>query len=52
LVEVLLLAADIDESVDGACSTQHLAPRLINLAAVQFRLGLRFIHPIVVVVVE
>src|SRR5262249_45134063 len=45
-VEILLLAADIDEAVDRAGAAQHLAARLDDAAAVEPGLGLAFIEPV------
>src|SRR6185312_3100748 len=44
-VVVLVLAANIQKSIDRTRSAQHLAARLKHAASVQPRLGLRLEHP-------
>ena len=46
-LEVLGVAADINQSVDGGRSTEHLAARGMHAAPIQVRLGLRVVEPIV-----
>ena len=51
-VEVLGLAADVDEPVDGRRTAQHLAARGVDAPAVERRLRLRLVRPVHVQVVE
>ena len=52
VVEIFLLAADIEEAVDRARTAQHLAARLDDLAVVELRLRLALVEPIDLGVVE
>jgi hypothetical protein len=46
LIEILFLAADIDEPVDRARTAQDLAARLDDSAVVELGFGLRLIKPV------
>ncbi len=52
VVEILLLAADIDAAIDRARAAQHLAARLNDAAAVELGLGLALIEPVDLRVLE
>src|SRR5262249_171575 len=45
-VEVLALAADVDQAVDGRGAAEHFAARCENAPAVQRRLGLGLVGPV------
>ncbi len=46
-LEILRIAADVDKTVDGRGAAQHLAARGVQAPAVQMRLGLGVIEPVV-----
>src|SRR5215510_8291804 len=46
MIEILVLAADIEEAVDGARSAQHLAARLDDPAIIELGLRLRTVQPV------
>ena len=52
VVEVLGLAADVDQAVDRARSAEHLAARRDDVAAVALRLRLGLVAPVVALVGE
>ncbi len=52
VVEILVLAADIEQAVDGTRAAEHFAARLNDFAVVQFGFRLRCVAPIDPGVVE
>ena len=52
MIEVLRLAADIEQTIDRTRSAQHFAARLDDLAVVEIGLRLRTIEPVDLGVVE
>src|SRR5438046_2929196 len=46
MIVILVLAADLEQTVDRTRSAQHLAARLDDLAVIELRLRLGFVQPI------